>query len=205
MLPALKGLLLCHPDRRSRPGARELVFRTRRGGQRTKDNVRLRILLPALARGEELLEARGQASLPPVIIPHSLHHTFASLLFAIGEDPVSVMRQLGHTDPAFSRASMPTQWAEAPTSADGYVPSPTATRWSARRGCNSNDISAIRLVELNGCSTLQTAERLTLAQVLVRLTIEKPCKMAILLTDGTLESGVIGPKRSPLSHFVPVG
>lgn len=40
--------------------------------------------------------------MPPGISPHSLRHTFTSLLFAIGEDPVSVMRQLGHTDPAFT-------------------------------------------------------------------------------------------------------
>lgn len=102
MLPALRSHLLLHRDRRNRPGARELVFRTSRGGPRTKDNVRLRILRPVLARTEELLEARGQASLPPGITPHSLRHTFTSLLFSIGEDPVSVMRQLGHTDPAFT-------------------------------------------------------------------------------------------------------
>jgi integrase len=40
--------------------------------------------------------------LPPGITPHSLRHTFTSLLFSIGEDPVSVVRQLGHTDPAFT-------------------------------------------------------------------------------------------------------
>jgi integrase len=60
-----------------------------------------------LARTEELLEARGQASLPPGITPHSLRHTFTSLLFAIGEDPVSVMRQLGRTDPAFTLRATP--------------------------------------------------------------------------------------------------
>jgi integrase len=102
MLAALRGHLLRHRARRGYPGAEELVFRTRRGGLRTKDNVRLRILMPVLARAGELLEARSQASLPPVITPHSLRHTFASLLFAIGEDPVSVMRQLGHTDSAFT-------------------------------------------------------------------------------------------------------
>jgi len=31
-----------------------------------------------------------------------LRHTFASLLFAVGEDPPSVTYQLGHTDPAFT-------------------------------------------------------------------------------------------------------
>jgi integrase len=73
-----------------------------RGGPRTKDNVRLRILRPVLARAEVLLEERGRASLPAGIGPHSLRHAFASLLFAIGEGPISVMRQLGHTDPAFT-------------------------------------------------------------------------------------------------------
>lgn len=99
MLPALEGHLVRHRGRRS---ARDLVFRTMRGGPRTKDNVRLRILRPVLARAEELLEERGQASLSAGIGPHSLRHTFASLLLSIGEDPISVMRQLGHTDPAFT-------------------------------------------------------------------------------------------------------
>lgn len=102
MLPTLRRQLLRHRDRRGRPVAGELVFKTRRGGVRTKDNVRLRILAPVLVRARELLEARGLASLPDGIGPHSLRHTFASVLFAIGEDPVSVMRQLGHTDPAFT-------------------------------------------------------------------------------------------------------
>jgi len=99
MLPALEVLLLRH---RGRPVAGELVFTTLRGGPRTKDNVRLRILRPVLVRAEEMLASRGQAPLPPGITPHSLRDTFASLLFAIGEDPVSVMRQLGHIDPAFT-------------------------------------------------------------------------------------------------------
>ena len=67
---------------------------------RGKDNVRLRVLAPVLVRAGQGLEARGAASLPLGLTPHSLRHTFASLLFAIREDPVSVMRQLGHTDPA---------------------------------------------------------------------------------------------------------
>jgi integrase len=75
MLPALRGQLLRHRDRRGRPGARELVFKTRRGGVRTKDNVRLRILAPVLVGAGQLLEARGLASLLPGIGPHSLRHT----------------------------------------------------------------------------------------------------------------------------------
>jgi len=128
MLSALWGCLLRHRDRQGRPGSRELVFPTSRGGPRTKDNVRLRILRPVLARAEELLETRGQASLPPGITLHSLRHTFTSLLFAIGEDPVSVMRQLGHTDPAFTVST----WSRLRTYSRG-IPSSGPSRTSVGR------------------------------------------------------------------------
>jgi integrase len=37
-----------------------------------------------------------RAKLPPHFTPHSLRHTFASLLLQQGESPVYVQRQLGH-------------------------------------------------------------------------------------------------------------
>ncbi len=40
--------------------------------------------------------------LPHGVTPHKLRHTFASILIATGEDPASVMAQLGHTDPKFT-------------------------------------------------------------------------------------------------------
>ena len=45
---------------------------------------------------------RGGQPLHLGISPHKLRHTFASVLIAIGRDPISVMAQLGHTDPAFT-------------------------------------------------------------------------------------------------------
>jgi hypothetical protein len=94
---------------------------------RTKDNIRLRIMMPVLARTGELLEAREQASLPPGITPYPLRHTFAPLLFAIGEDPVSGMRALGHTDPAFTLRVYAHSMSDGPAErrrlrdlADGY-------------------------------------------------------------------------------------
>ena len=36
------------------------------------------------------------------LTPHSLRRTFASLLYALGEAPPYVMRQMGHTSPNLS-------------------------------------------------------------------------------------------------------
>jgi integrase len=55
-----------------------------------------------VARTNQLVEERGLRPLPLGITPHKLRHTFASILVAIGKDPTYVMRQLGHTDPAFT-------------------------------------------------------------------------------------------------------
>lgn len=40
--------------------------------------------------------------LPQKLTPHSLRRTFASILYALGEDPGVVMDEMGHTDPALS-------------------------------------------------------------------------------------------------------
>lgn len=60
------------------------------------------MLLPAKARADELLRREDRAPLPPGLSPHKLRHTFASILVACGEDPVSVRYQLGHTTPVFT-------------------------------------------------------------------------------------------------------
>lgn len=66
------------------------------------DNFRARVLRPAVARGNLDLAARDQAPLPQGITPHSLRRTFASVLYALGEDPGVVMDEMGHTDPALA-------------------------------------------------------------------------------------------------------
>jgi integrase len=52
------------------------------------------------------LETAETELLPAGLTPHSLRRTFASLLVALGEDPVYTMRQLGHTDPTLTCGSM---------------------------------------------------------------------------------------------------
>jgi integrase len=74
----------------------------RSGSARDRHNLRQRVVAPVVARAERLLAERGGRPLPSGITPHKLRHTFASVLFAMGKDPVCVMEQLGHADPAFT-------------------------------------------------------------------------------------------------------
>ncbi|HTU13667.1 MAG TPA: site-specific integrase [Solirubrobacterales bacterium] len=102
MLPILRDILAAHKAFAYRSGPDDLVFPNGAGNARQKDSLRSRILLPTLAHADELLLSRGQVPLPKGITSHKLRHTFASVLIACGEDPISVMGQLGHTDPSFT-------------------------------------------------------------------------------------------------------
>lgn len=102
LVPILRDILAAHKAAARRSGSEDLVFPTLTGRQRNPDNLRVHVLARALPRADELLEARGQLPLPKGITTHKLRHTFASVLIATGEDPASVMAQLGHTDPKFT-------------------------------------------------------------------------------------------------------
>jgi integrase len=75
------------------------VFPTSSGARLVPNNFRARVLKVAVKRTNENLEARGLPPLPERLTPHSLRRTFCSLLYALGETPPVVMRQMGHTDP----------------------------------------------------------------------------------------------------------
>jgi len=98
----LRDELAAHKARAFRSGPDDLVFPTGTGGRRNKDNLRGRVLPLALKRADQILGERGHAPLPQGVTTHKLRHTFASILIACGEDPASVMAQLGHTDPKFT-------------------------------------------------------------------------------------------------------
>jgi integrase len=102
LLAILKQLLTTHKQTSARTRAEDLVFVNRDGTARDKDNLRNRVLAPAIDEANELLAERGHPPLPAGLSPHKLRHTFASILIACGEDPASVMARLGHTDPAFT-------------------------------------------------------------------------------------------------------
>jgi len=100
--PVLRDVLAVHKAAAYRSGADDLVFPTMTGGRRDPDNLRSRVLALVLERADELLAARGLVPLPKGLTTHKLRHAFASILVALGVDPISVMRQIGHTDPNFT-------------------------------------------------------------------------------------------------------
>jgi integrase len=78
------------------------AFPTSRGGQHSEDNFRSRVLKAAVERANENLAKQKLASLPEGLTPHSLRRTFASVLYALGEDPGVIMDEMGHTDPGLA-------------------------------------------------------------------------------------------------------
>lgn len=102
MLPVLRDILAAYKATAYRGDPEDLVFPTLTGSRRDPDNLRERVLAAVLGRADELLEHRGLVPLPRGLTSHKLRHAFASILVACGEDPVSVMRQIGHTDPSFT-------------------------------------------------------------------------------------------------------
>jgi integrase len=85
----------------TRPGAKpdEPAFPTQAGGRRDKDNIRQRVIAPALRKANE---DRIAAGLPPIgvhVTPHTLRRTYISLMLAAGADVPYVQDQVGHADP----------------------------------------------------------------------------------------------------------
>jgi len=80
------------------------VFATSTGRRQGRENLRNRVLAPAVELASAGLVERGLAPLPEGLTPHSLRRTFASILYALGEDPGVVMDEMGHTDPALALA-----------------------------------------------------------------------------------------------------
>jgi integrase len=83
-------------------GPGDYVFATRTGARQSRENMRNRVLAPAVRLASEQLVAGGSSPLPDGLTPHSLRRTFASVLYALGEDPGVVMDEMGHTDPALA-------------------------------------------------------------------------------------------------------
>jgi site-specific recombinase XerD len=99
ILPVLRDELDAYKTRLD-PPATALVFSTNTGRKYDRTKVGPTMLAPAVNNANEALSVAEQEPLPDGLTPHSLRRTFASLLFAVGESPVYVMNQMGHSDPS---------------------------------------------------------------------------------------------------------
>jgi integrase len=100
--PILRGILAAYTAVAYRRNPDAFVFPTLTGARRTPDSLRERVLATLFERADELLARRGLVPLPQGLTTHKLRHAFASIMVALGEDPISVMGQIGHADPAFT-------------------------------------------------------------------------------------------------------
>ncbi len=77
------------------------MFRNRKGQRQSVSNVERR-LKTTIRRANKRLDELGLRPIDEAVTPHSLRRLYASLRFALGDDPVYVANQLGHTEPGFS-------------------------------------------------------------------------------------------------------
>jgi integrase len=99
LVPSLYEELTVHRARMEIPVGRTLVFPTASGMPQGPSNFRNRTMTRAVAQANALLAERDETPIPAGLTPRSLRRTFASLLYALGHDPVYVMQQMGHSDP----------------------------------------------------------------------------------------------------------
>jgi integrase len=102
VLPVLRDELAADLARRGEVGPYEPMFPNARGGHRTDDNARQRVIDPVVERAQELALKRTGRPLPDGVTAHALRRTFISLLLVHDPDPVYAMTQARHTDPTLT-------------------------------------------------------------------------------------------------------
>ncbi len=98
MSPFLREELLLYVAELELTGPDDLLFPTRRGTPRSRQNLNRRVLAPAAARAAQARGARGDSVLPPAITPHTLRRTFVTLSAQAGRSASWVQAQIGHAD-----------------------------------------------------------------------------------------------------------
>jgi len=78
IVAVLQDELTAHRTTAQRTASDDFVFPTSTGSRRDKDNARVRVVNPVVARADVLLAQRGQRALPRGVTAHKLRHTFTS-------------------------------------------------------------------------------------------------------------------------------
>lgn len=100
--PVLRDVLVSLKADQGDASSAAPVFAARSGRPADEHNIRHRVLAGSIERANANLERAGAPPLPAGITPHSMRRTFASLLYALGENPAVVMAEMGHADPGLA-------------------------------------------------------------------------------------------------------
>jgi integrase len=80
------------------------AFPTRTGTRRNKDNVRQRVIEPAVSRANQRRLERGDPPIRAHVTPHTFRRTYITYAIAAGFDIPYVQAQVGHADPSVTLA-----------------------------------------------------------------------------------------------------
>jgi integrase len=99
MTPRLVDELAAYLATRTDARPDDPAFPTRSGARRDKDNIRNRVVAPALKQANREREAAGLPAIGVAVTPHTLRRTYISLLLSAGAEVPYVQAQVGHSDP----------------------------------------------------------------------------------------------------------
>jgi integrase len=101
LTPALRDELAAWHRRTRYPAPSDFVFPNGKGRQDNRNNVRRRLLDPAVAKANVKLTAAG---IEPIknLTTHGLRRTYGSLRHAAGDEAVYTATQIGHADASFT-------------------------------------------------------------------------------------------------------
>jgi len=94
---ALREELANHKARRKQTGSRDPVFVNRDGRRENVSNLGRRVKT-VVRRAEARFDALGIGRASSTMTPYSFRRLYASLRYALGDDPVFVADQMGHND-----------------------------------------------------------------------------------------------------------
>ena len=98
--PRLLDELTAYAANRTPSAGDAPAFPTRNGTRRNKDNVRLRVIAPVVARANELRVAEGRPPIRAHVTPHTFRRTYITYMIAAGYDLPYVQAQVGHDHPS---------------------------------------------------------------------------------------------------------
>jgi len=99
MTPRLVDELVAYLATRDKARPGDPAFPTRTGSRRDKDNIRNRVVAPAVKQANVEREAAGLPAIGVAVTPHTLRRTYISLLLSAGAEVPYVQAQVGHSDP----------------------------------------------------------------------------------------------------------